>query len=186
MFSIEFSQLSPAIEPKTLASSLTPSNISDHLQFDKLFYKTSTNPNILLYEDVAIQSYGCEDVDAVHPQQSQQEARHPAEILPEFPAKLSGGGEVHRNTEHGHDQLAEGDVHQEEVELRLQLKHKTYHFFSAEIWVTVQCSTVIFIILTLVVHYSIIQGVMSVSADQHFPHRKVTNLFLTTYIKLII
>ena len=78
---------------------------------------------MLLDYYVAIERDGSEDVDAVHPQQSQQKACHTAEILPEFPAKLSGGGEVHRNTEHGHDQLAEGDVHQEEVELRLQLKH---------------------------------------------------------------
>ena len=71
----------------------------------------------------AIQRDGGEDVDAVHPQQGQQEPSHPAEFGPKFPAKLKGGGEVHRDTEDGHDQLGEGDVHQEEVELRLQLKH---------------------------------------------------------------
>ena len=88
--------------------------------------------------DQAVYRYGGEDVDAVHPQQSQQKACHPAEILPEFPAKLSGGGEVHRNTEHGHDQLADGDVHQKEVKLRFQLKHYDYDFCSLEVWDTVR------------------------------------------------
>ena len=72
---------------------------------------------------VAIQRYRGEDVDAVHPQQGQQEPSHPAEFGPKFPPKLKGGGEVHRDTEDGHDQLGEGDVHQEKVEFRLQLKH---------------------------------------------------------------
>ena len=78
--------------------------------------------NILLDDNEAIQRYRCEDVDAVHAQQGQQESSHPAELGPKFPAKLKGGGEVYRNTKDWHDQLGEGDVHQEEVELRLELK----------------------------------------------------------------
>ena len=79
--------------------------------------------NILLDDNEAIQRYRCEDVDAVHAQEGEEEARHPAELWPEFPAQLQGGDEVHRDPEHRHDQLREGDVHQQKVEIRLELKH---------------------------------------------------------------
>ena len=59
----------------------------------------------MLDKDEAIQGYGCEDVDAVHPQQGQEEPRHLAELFTKLPAKLERGGEIHRNSEHGHDQL---------------------------------------------------------------------------------
>ena len=67
----------------------------------------------MLDYDVAIQGYSREDVDAVHAQEGEEEARHPAELCPEFPAQLQGGDEVHRDPEHRHDQLREGDVHQQ-------------------------------------------------------------------------
>ena len=79
--------------------------------------------NIFLYEDKAIEGYCGEDVDAVHAQESEHKPSDLAEFLPEFPAKLKRGGEVHRNPEDRHDQLREGDVHQQKVEIRLELKH---------------------------------------------------------------
>ena len=43
---------------------------------------------MLLDEDEAIERYRCEDVDAVHPQQGQEEPRHLAERFTKLPAKL--------------------------------------------------------------------------------------------------
>ena len=107
--------------------------------------------NILLDEDVPIQRDAGEDVDAVHPQEGQQEAGHLAELGPKFPAELEGGGEVHRDAEHRHDQLGEGDVHQEKVELRLQLKHESSNIVLHVVFN--KLSRVTSILLTFFVHY---------------------------------
>ena len=48
--------------------------------------------------DQAVYCYGGKYVDAVHPQQGQDEPCNQAELLPQLPAKLEGRYKVHRHT----------------------------------------------------------------------------------------
>ena len=51
------------------------------------------------------------------------EAHHWAEGGPHVPAVLEGGEGVHRDPEHGDQQLRADQVHQQQVELSPQLQH---------------------------------------------------------------
>ena len=72
--------------------------------------------------DQAVYCYGGKYVDAVHPQQGQDEPCNQAELPAQLPAQLEGRHKVHRHTVSWHDQLRDGDVHQEKVKLSLQLR----------------------------------------------------------------
>ena len=71
----------------------------------------------------AIYCYAGKDGDAVHPKEGQQEAGDETHLFPKLPAELSSSHQVHRDAVEGHGQLGDGDVHEEKIELRLELQH---------------------------------------------------------------
>ena len=105
------------ISVKDITLKLPPTFMSEGGYWDGIWYTY-----VFMDNDQAVYRYGGEDVDAVHPQQGQDEPRHQAELPAQLPAKLEGRHKVHRHTVDRHDQLRDGDVHQEKVKLRLELR----------------------------------------------------------------
>ena len=56
------------------------------------------------------------------PEEGQQEPGHQTHLLPQLPAELSSSHQVHGDAVEGHDELGDGVVHQEKVELCLELE----------------------------------------------------------------